>query len=548
MSPPDAGAPPRPISTLAPFRIAFFRAIWLASLFSNIGTWVQSVGAAWAMTTIAPSADMVALVQAASTAPLLIFSLLAGAVADMWDRRIVMLVSLAWMLIAAATLATLEYFGLTSPWVLLLLTFMLGSGQAIYGPAWQASVGDMVPREMLPTAVALNSMGFNMARSVGPAIGGLIVAAAGPEAAFLLNAVSFIAVIVVVFSWDRPVTVRRLPREALGAALRAGLRYVGQSPDIQNVLARATIFGVAASGTWALLPVIAKQDLGGGPLTYGLMLTALGAGAVAGGTTLTRLRSWLGNEAMVSAAMAAFALATIVLSAVAWIPAVMAALVIAGASWLITLSTFNVTVQITASNWVKARALSIYTTCAFGGMAIGSWVWGNVAESSGTPMALAASAVLMAAGLLLRHRYRLPPLGRIDNRPAREWPEPKPAFEFDRISKPVMITVEYRVDPGRAEPFVRAMRGLRRIRKRDGATRWGLYQDVENPQRWVETFMVASWVEHLRQHSRGIAADQAVEDRVRGFLCEGTAPRISHMVMHDPTQATAISRTDVAPM
>jgi hypothetical protein len=246
--------------------------------------------------------------------------------------------------------------------------------------------------------------------------------------------------------------------------------------------------------------------------------------------------------------MAAFAATALVLSSTAWIPAVMAALVVAGAAWLITLSTFNVTVQISASNWVKARALSIYTTCAFGGMAIGSWAWGELADNASTTVALAASAVLMAAGLLLRHRYRLPPLGRIDDRPAREWPEPKPAFEFDRIARPVMITVEYQVDPGRAEPFVRAMRALRRIRKRDGATRWGLFQDVETPRRWVETFMVASWVEHLRQHSRGIAADQEVEDRVHSFLCEGTTPRISHMLLHDPTVPTAIARTDRTPL
>lgn len=534
---PEASVPRPPSSALAPLRRPFFRALWIATLFSNIGTWVQSVGAAWLMTSIAPSADMVALVQSAMALPTLAFSLAAGAVADIWDRRTVLLIAQGWMLVAAALLAAITYLGLITPGLLLVLTFALGAGAAFYGPAWQASVSELVPREELPEAIAINSVGFNIARSIGPAIGGLIVAAAGAEAAFLFNAVSFVAVIAVLLAWRREVPKRFLPRERLFGAIAAGLRYTRESPALRHALLRALVFGFAASALWALLPLIAKNDVGGGPLTYGLMLGALGAGAVLGAGIVGPVRRTLGTEAMIDLAGIVFAATSFALAFVTWLPAVFVMLALGGAAWLTTLSTLNISVQTIVSPWVKARVLSIYMMSVFGGMALGSWVFGNMAELFGTSLALAAAGALLLATPLLRFFFPLVEAESVDTRPAPVLAEPQIAARFDQDSGPVLVSVEYRIDPADVPEFERLMTEVRRVRRRDGAVRWGLYQDVEDPGRWVELFRVPTWLEHMRQHRRGTMADRTIFERVAA-LHRGPQPAVSHLIRREPGAAS----------
>ena len=344
---------------------------------------IQSVGASWMMISIAQSADMVALVQASVTLPTMLLSLIAGAMADNLDRRKVMLSAQVFMLAVSVVLAICAFTGSITPWLLLSLTFLIGCGAAFNAPAWQASVGDMVSRAELPGAVALNSMGFNMARSVGPAIGGGIVAAAGAATAFAVNSVSYIALIVVLKRWRPQASPQALPRETLGIAVAAGIRYVAMSPAIRMVLVRSALFCIGASAVMALMPLVAKVVIVGGPLTYGLLLGAFGVGAVGGAFATARLRKVLSTEAIVRYGSIAFAVAAAGAALSPYLLATMAVLMLAGAGWVLTLSTFNVAVQMAAPRWVVARALSMYQMSAFGGLAAGSWAWGNVAASQG---------------------------------------------------------------------------------------------------------------------------------------------------------------------
>ena len=519
-------------TALSSFRFAMFRAVWIGTLSANFGQWVQSVGAAWLMTLIAPSPDMVALVQAASSLPTLAFALFGGVLADLLDRRKVFIAGQSVMLLAAAALALCGQLGLLTPWLLLFLTFVLGSGAALRLAAYQALVGDLVPREEIPGAVALNSAGFNIARSTGPALGGAIVAAAGAQAAFLFNALSNVPVIVVLLFWRGRRSTRHLPRENVLDAMVAGIRYAAQERTTQIVLLRALIFGALGIASWALLPLIAKDDLHGGPVTYGVLLGCLGAGAIIGATLMARLRRAVGTERMVSSATATYGLVTLALSFLHVLPLLMPVLVIGGIAWLLVMSSFNITMQMSAPGWVKGRAIAIYFTALFGGMAFGSWLWGHVAAAYSVYAALVLSGGLLVLTARLGRWFALPESGGFDLRPARSWPKPQVAFAFDPASGPVLITVEYLVPRATAVPFVAAMEELRRIRRRDGALHWGLYEDVARPERWLETFTVASWLDHLRQHERLTMTDAAVEARARSFHVGETPPLISTLIVH----------------
>ena len=415
------------ISALSPFRHSLFRAVWIASMATNFGGMIQSVGASWLMTSIA-STEMVALVTASVTLPIMLLSLLAGAVADNFDRRRMMLAAQLFMLLVSIALAITAWAGLVTPWLLLLFTFLIGCGGAFYGPAWQASVGEMVPRSALPGAVALNSMGFNIARSLGPAIGGAIVAAAGVAAAFAVNAASYLVLLAVLGRWRPAEREQRLPRESLGGAMAAGVRYAAMSPAMATVLGRSLAFGFGASAISALMPLVARHRIEGGPLTYGLMVGAFGIGAVGGALASTRLRRSLSSETIVRGACLAFGAAAAGVALSPYLIATLAVLLPAGASWVLALSTFNVTVQLTSPRWVVGRALSLYQMAAFGGVAAGSWTWGMTAESHGIPAALGGAAAVLLACALLGLGLPLPRTSDLNLDPMREWRPPAPAI------------------------------------------------------------------------------------------------------------------------
>lgn len=403
----DTSSAAEPPSALSPLRIPLFRSVWMATLIAYFGAMIQSVGAAWLMTSLARSADTVALVQSAVTLPFMLLSPVAGALADNLDRRWMMLGAQLSMLFVASLLAACAWTGLITPWLLLLFTFLLASGMAINAPAWQAAVGDMVPRPHLPAAVTLNSVAYNIARSAGPAIGGAVVAAAGAAAAFAVNALSYIALIVVLARWQPPARRATTPRESLGAAIAVGVRYVSQSPTLRTVLLRGFAFGLGTSAVMALLPLVAKHRISGGALTYGVLLGAYGVGAVAGALTATRLRGSVSTEGIVRWSNIVFASITAILAVSTHLWLALPALVIGGGAWVLTLSTFNVTVQLSTPRWVVARALSLYNMTTFGGWALGSWLWGMLAEGHGLVPALLAAAVVTLVSALLGHVFPL---------------------------------------------------------------------------------------------------------------------------------------------
>lgn len=528
-------------SPLAPFAHPTFRSIWLANLASSFGGLIQSVGAAWLMTSIASSVDMVALVQASISLPIMMFSLVGGAIADSFNRRRVMIAAQCFMLAVSAALMVLTYLGLMLPWLLLAFTFLLGCGTAINNPSWQASVGDLVPRDHLPSAVALNSIGFNLSRSVGPAVGGIVVAAAGAAAAFAINTLSYLALIVVLFRWKPGNAVALLPRESMGAAMLSGIRYVAMSPHIYQVMLRSSVFGFTAIAVMALLPVVSATLLGGGPLTYGLMLGAFGLGAVGGALLGNRLHLRFSSETVVRMAFIGFAVCAAVTgtSTSPWLTA--AALLIGGAGWVLALSLFNVSVQLASPRWVVGRALSLYQTATFGGMALGSWLWGVGAELYGLQLALGGAGVLMLAGAALGLVRPLPQRSTLDLDPLNRWKEPTVELDLEARSGPIVIQIAYIIKPHHLAEFLRVMADRKRIRRRDGARHWTLLRDLGHPDVWVERYQTATWTEYVRHNLRMTKADAEVGDHVRALHEGSDAPVVSRFVERPTDWLTAIA-------
>lgn len=523
---------------LAPFRVRIYLLIWSASLASNLGSLIQSVGASWLMTSLAPSPDMVALVQASTTLPIMLLSLPAGAFADIWDRRQIMLIAQGLMLLVSAALAFMTAFEHMNAWTLLTFTFLIGCGNALYGPAWQSSVGEQVSRELLPAAIALNILSFNIARTVGPAIGGILVAAAGPQTAFITNAVSYVGLIYVLTKWKRPKPTRTLPPESMGMAMQAGLRYARLSPSIRTVLARSLVFGMLGSAVWALMPLVARDLLKGGALTYGMIFGAFGAGAVLGGLISVPVRQRLLNETLVRLTSAAFGLAAIIAALSHWLSLTMLGFLIGGASWVLTLSTFNITIQTWSPRWVLGRSMAIYQMITFGGMAIGSWLWGVIADRGSLAESLLIAGCLLIASTLLGLKLTIPQPQSINLDPSRTWPEPKTAIDVNAESGPVVVSIEYRIAEENRAEFLAAMHEMRRIRRRDGARRWTLLQDVAEPHIWIERFQTPSWVENLRHRGRFTVVDRDVERRVLQSHRGAEPPRIRHFLERTPEPAT----------
>lgn len=532
--------PQRP-SPLSPMRYPVFRKVWLASASSNLGGLIQSVGASWLMTSIAASADMVALVQASVALPVMLCSLAAGAMADSFDRRKIMIGAQVFMLLVSVTLSLCTWIGLITPWLLLLFTFLIGCGAAFNLPAWQASVGDMVPRAELPGAVAFNSMGFNIARSVGPAIGGAIVAAAGAAAAFAVNSLSYIALIVVLVRWRPPAPgPQLLPRESFAGAIASGVRYVALSPQLRIILTRSAAFGVGASAIMALMPLIARDKVAGGPLTYGLLLGAFGVGAVVGAFSSARLREKLSSEGLVRSACIIFAFAAAIAATSTVMLLTMAGLLLAGAAWVLALSTFNVSVQLSTPRWVVARALSLYQMAAFGGMALGSWLWGEVAESGDVDLALLVAATVMLGCAALGRWLRLANLTDHNLDLLLRWQEPSTAVPVDARTGPVVITVEYIIHEQDVLQFLHVMADRRRQRRRDGARSWRLLRDLSDPQVWIERYETSTWLEYIRHNRRLTHDDASIPARLRALHRGTEAPKIRRMLEKEPASLPSL--------
>lgn len=532
---------PSRASSLAPFRHAVFQKLWIATLASNLGSLIQTVGAAWMMTTISDSSGMVALVQASTTLPIMIFSLVAGALADSFDRRKVMLAAQGVMMAASILLAIFAVAGWLSPWLLLAFTFLIGCGTALHNPSWQASMGDIVPREDLPGAITLNSMSFNLMRSVGPAVGGLVVALGGAATAFMLNAVSYVALIYALLRWKYDKPDRSLPREKLGSAISAGLRYMSMSPNLLKVIVRSFVFGFAAVSVLALLPLVTRDLIEGGALSYGIILGCFGVGAIGGALLNARIRERWPNESIVRGAFMLFALSAIALalSRDMWLSCLI--VMPAGACWVATLSLFNATIQLSTPRWVVGRALALYQTAAFGGMAVGSWVWGIVAEGSGTANALIFAGITLVAGAAIGLRFALPEFSSLNLDPLNQFNEPALRLDLRPRSGPIMIMVDYEIAHKDIDAFLAVMAERRRIRIRDGARQWSLLRDLENPTIWTESYHVPTWVEYVRHNMRRTYADAEISNRLLALHRGSEGPRVHRMIerqtvpLHDDT-------------
>ncbi|MBS0563297.1 MAG: MFS transporter [Proteobacteria bacterium] len=526
---------PRPIieqrPTFSPLRNPAYRSLWAAIMVSNLGGLIQTVGAGWLMTSLTPSQDMIALVQSSNTLPIMALSMIGGALADSYDRRRLMIGAQMFMVVVSAALALAAWQGQLTPWMLLGFTFLIGAGTALNNPAWQASVGDIVGRADLPAAVSLNSMGFNLMRSVGPALGGLIVAAFGAAAAFGVNALSYLPLVGALVRW-RPASAGgpRLPREPLGAALGAGLRYVAMSPGLMRVVARAGLFGLAASSVLALLPIVARNLLGGTALTYGILLGAFGIGAIGGVALNPRVRAAHSNERVVRGAFLAFAVGALGLGLSRHLALSVLSLFVAGSAWVLALSLFNVSVQLSSPRWVVGRALSFYQTAVFGGMAGGSWLWGLLSEYYGATAAFAVSAGLLVVGAAAGRWLGLSEFAELDLDPLGQFREPELRFDLRSQSGPIKIMIDYVIAYEDIDEFLGAMQARRIVRVRDGARRWALLRDLENPELWTESYQVATWVEYLRHHERRTKADAGSYERLRALHRGPGDPRVHRMI------------------
>lgn len=489
---------------------------------------MQNVGAAWLMTSLPQSSPLlVALVQTATNLPVFMLGVPAGAIADLVDRRKLLLISQTWMLGAAAALGALTIAGHAGPYSLLWLTFALGLGSALNGPAWQAIMPELVPRRELPAAIALNSIGFNLARAVGPALGGLVVAAIGAGAAFVLNAVSFVAVLIVLYWWKREPEHEVVGSEGVGAAIWAGIRYVRFAPFMHSVLLRSGLFVIAGSAVWAILPVVAKVEFHSESTGYGVLLGFLGLGSIIGALTLSRVRQLATPEMLATGGVVLFGLVNIGLAAATRFSVVCALMLAGGIGWMTVNSTLNTAAQTALPGWVRARVLAVYLLVFQGAMAIGSVIWGQVASRYGLRTTLFIAGLTLVAAAIVTVRLHLG-AADLDTTPSQHWPEPNIIAEPDPEHGPVLVTVEYLIDPERGGEFTRAMKEVERIRRRDGALQWGLFEDAGTAGRYLESFLVESWGAHLRQHARVTMSDREIELRAQKFHRAEEPPRITH--------------------
>jgi MFS family permease len=501
----------------APLRHAVFRRIWLASLVSNLGILIQGVGAAWAMTQMTSSADKVALVQTALMLPIMLIAMPAGAIADMHDRRIVALVSLGIALVGATVLTVLAWLGLVTPNILLALCFVVGSGMALFGPAWQASVSEQVPAETLPAAVALNGISYNIARSFGPAVGGIVVATAGAVAAFAVNAVLYLPLMVVLFLWNRTHEPSRLPRERLNRAIVSGVRYIANSPSIRVVLIRTLVTGVIGGSISSLMPLVARDLLHGGAQTYGIMLGAFGMGAVFGALNISEVRRRMSGEAAVRACTISLAgaIAAVAMSNSAILTAI--ALVLAGAVWMLAVALFNIGVQLSAPRWVAGRSLAAFQASIAGGIAMGSWGWGHLTDIAGVEIALLTSAGLMLLSPLLGIWLRMPPVGARNEDATELLADPEVRLSLTGRSGPLVVEIEYRVAQDSARAFHNVMQEVQLSRQRNGAYGWSIARDIADPELWTERYHCPTWLDYLRQRSRATQSERALHQRAIDF-------------------------------
>ncbi|MGA7159070.1 MAG: MFS transporter [Acidobacteriaceae bacterium] len=537
----DLASAPKPVpggpNAFEPLKIPLFRDRWIASTVSSLGTWMQDTAGTWLMTVLTTSPLLIALMQTAASLPVLFLGLLAGATADIYERRRLLIFWQCWMLASVAVLAVLTFVGVISPVTLLLFTFLLNIGSAMNNPAWQAIVPELVPHEQIANAVTLNAASNNIARAVGPALGGLMIAAfavphRGAGWVFALNSASFAGVIWILWKWKRqPIFQSALPAERIAGSVRSGLRYLRYAPDLQGPLIRAFVFTFFVSAVWSLLALVAKRDLHQGAMGYGILNGCLGLGAVAGATSLAWIRQRVDADRLLLMT-GVYYVATMLVLALVPIPWVaIVALLGAGFAWTTTMSTLNVSVQLSVPAWVYARALGVYLMAFQGGLALGSVAWGAIAQRTSVRASMICAAVGLAVTLPLMRRIHILK-GMLPDLTPYRWKHTLPGFatEADPDEGPVRISVDYRVARDDYARFAHAVRKLEGVRLRGGAVRWGIYRDAADPEHLNETFIMESWMDFLRSRERMTLADQAIREEVYALHRGPESPKITFQV------------------
>jgi MFS family permease len=528
----------------APLRHTVFAVVWTATVLGNTGTFMRDVASSWIVTDLSAAPAAVAMVQVAGSLPIFLLAIPAGVLSDILDRRRFLIVVQIGLAAVSGTLMLLALSGALSVTALVALTFLGGVGAALTGPTWQAIVPELVPKAELKNAVALNSLGINIARAIGPAVGGALLASIGAAATYGADVISYLLVIGGLLWWKRPADADDDLSEHFGGALRAGLRFARASSELHAVLLRATLFFAFASAVWALLPLIARNLLGGGPGFYGLLLGSVGAGAIAGALVLPRLRQRFEADGLLLGAslIAVAVMAILALGPPQWVA--VAVVLLLGAGWVTALTTLNGTTQAILPNWVRGRGLAIYLTVFNGAMAAGSIVWGTVAELIGLTMTLLVGAAGLALVAFLGGRVKLP-AGEADLAPSNHWPEPLLAERVEHDRGPVLVTIEYRVRKEDRPAFLEGLHPISAERRRDGAYAWGVTEDAADPERILEWFMVESWSEHMRQHRRVSKTDADIQAQVRRFHV-GEAPIVQHFLALRPGR-TAVADASTSP-
>lgn len=517
-------------SAWAPLLFPVFKMIWLAALVSNIGTWMEAVGESWLMATLTTNPLLISLIQASIALPIFLLALPAGALADILDRRRYLLILQIIMCITVLILALITWFQLISPATLLLMAFIIGVFTAFSGPTWQAIVPELIPKELLPAAIILNSAAINVARIAGPALAGIIIATIGPAAVFAINSLSFLGIIIVLKTWHPEPVINSLPVERFYSAMRVGLRYTLNSPILRNILARTFCFFIFSSSVMALLPLLVRKELSRGPESYGLMVGLFGLGAIVGVLLLPALRRKCNYDRLITLGSIVFSLSGLILCIGKFFYLDCLALFIAGIAWLMVLSTFNTGVLLVAPSWVRARASSLYLAILSLGMVIGSIVWGFVASQYSVQVALFASVIGLIITTGLVRFFSLDDISTIDITPTTLFSSPPAIDKSKYYHGPVMVMIEYIIDPEQHKVFSQEMLLMRDIRLRDGSFFWNLFIDSDNPKKVVECFMVESWLEHLRQHERSTAYDEKIHRKIHRFHKASKPPKVSHLI------------------
>jgi MFS family permease len=510
----------------APLNERVFRRIWTASLLSNFGQLILGVGAAWEMTRQTGDAGMVALVQSAMMLPLMLVAVPAGAIADMFDKRKIAMSGLAMSAASASVLTLLAWFGLATPWVLLGFCVLIGAGVALYSPAWQSSIGEQVGPAQLPAAIALGTISYNVARSFGPAIGGIIVLVAGAHAAFAINAVFYLPLLFAFMIWRRQHVPSRLPPERIDRAIVSGARFVFHSSSIRKVLARAFLFGMVGATASALAPLIAKDLLGGDASIFGILLGASGAGAVVGAFLVGWFHKRLGVEKATRLMMLVAGAALILVGLSGSLALTCVGMFIAGGANILSIALFNIAVQVGAPRWVTARALSLFSASLTGGIGIGAALWGLIAGQTSVEFAVVASGMGLLAMPLLMIAFPLPRHTETASEMAGMQTDPEVGLDLSMRSGPIVISIAYRVALDNARTFYDAMLQLQRVRLRNGSFNWSLSRDIGDPMVWTERYQFPTWGDYLRTRDRYTQADLQAQALVDTYMIAGTEKRI----------------------